>query len=118
MKHQHIRFGKPEREIGNFYKVLKPVDSPERRAALAVLKTKVPEYGELAPVHGDIWHLEGVYFGPFLDEQYEPAVPEEGREERNPTDEARIAYWWGNSNLYKPITLEQWTEALRKELPT
>lgn len=27
-------------------------------------------------------------------------------------NEARVLYWWGNSNVYRPYTLEQWAAAL------
>lgn len=111
MSDAHILFGPPGREVGDFYRVLRPVGSPEFHAAFALVVTREPDYGSwLHPTHGYVWHLEGVQFGPF-DERYEPAIPDE-RGERNPQDEVRVAYWWGNSNLYAPFTLEQWRVAL------
>lgn len=115
-RYQHFYFARRPDDVfrdNGFYKGMKPIDSPENRAALELLKTKVPDYGSPVPEHGDIWHLEGVQFGPF-DEQYEPAIPEEGYEERNPKDEVRVGYWWGNSGLYKPFTLKEWEGALLK----
>lgn len=44
--------------------------------------------------------VEYISFGPF----------DEGV---NPNDYARIGYWWGNSNLYWPITLQEWFAALQ-----
>lgn len=38
-----------------------------------------------------------------------PFEPSEGED---PNDYARIGYWWGNSNLYWPITLQEWLAAL------
>lgn len=96
---------------GEFYKRLVEIDTREYRAARALLKTKVPDYGAPHPRWGDIWDLEGVQFGPF-DHKYEPAILDEGYEARDPADEVRIAYGWGNSMLYKPFTLREWETAL------
>jgi len=110
MSDEHILFGTKNLKIGSFYKALRPVGSPEYRAAFALVVTREPDYGKLHPTHGYVWYLEGVHFGPF-DERYEPAIPGE-RGERDPQDEVRVAYWWGNSNLYAPFTLARWRAAL------
>jgi hypothetical protein len=53
-----------------------------------------------------------VTFGPFRGEEFWGGAPEEGYGCRDPYDEVRVEYWWGNSGLYYPATMEQWNAAL------
>jgi hypothetical protein len=112
--YQHILFAhKPDTRLNDFYKQLKAVDSPEWHAALEVLKMKVPEYGDLDPVHGDIWHLEGVHFGPFPAEREGSDYTAEGYVDV-PARDIILAYWWGNSNLGVGCSMKEWEAALLK----
>lgn len=47
--------------------------------------------------------VDSVEWGPF---------PDEGPHYGDPTDEVRIHYWFGNSNLYHPVTQKEWEHAV------
>lgn len=113
--YEHILFAyKPDATLNSFYKQLKPIDSPEWQAALNLLREHVVDYGTPVPVHGDIWHLEGVHFGPYPAERVGSDYAEEGYVDV-PAHDIRIAYWWGNSNTYAAFSFKQWDDALLKE---
>lgn len=58
--------------------------------------------------------LEQVRFGPF---ESHGLADEHGEQHENPNDFARILYWWGNSNLYWPVTEEEWVKSLSRTSP-
>lgn len=98
------------------YYCSKPIDSPEFRAADTLLKDLVPGWRQEEEGRDhDLWHLEGVLFPPWKEVDGSPEKRVEPNEEsggRNPDDELRIAYWWGNSNLYVSCSMATWETAL------